>query len=221
MSSFVLKIIALISMVFDHTGYIIFKQFSWMNYIGRLAFPIFAFQLTEGYSHTHNLKKYFFRLIIFAFISQIPYMLFLNLFTDNVHLNILFTLLLALFAITLYDKISNKYLGTFLVILCLVIAHFFYFDYGWYGIAIVFIFYLLKNKKLLMNLSFTLVTFINYFCKYIISSRIEYLLIIGFCVLALIPINMYNGKKGKDIKYLLYIFYPLHLIVLYLVHFLV
>ena len=221
MSSFVLKIIALISMVFDHTGYIIFKQFSWMNYIGRLAFPIFAFQLTEGYSHTHNLKKYFFRLVVFAFISQIPYMLFLNLFTDNVHLNILFTLLLALFAITLYDKISNKYLGTFLVILCLVIAHFFYFDYGWYGIAIVFIFYLLKNKKLLMNLSFTLVTFINYFCKYLTSFRIEYLLIIGFCILALIPINMYNGKKGKDIKYLLYIFYPLHLLVLYLVHFLV
>ena len=65
--------IAIVSMVFDHTGYILFKNFSWMNYIGRLAFPIFAFQLTEGYSYTKNLKKYFLRLFIFAIISQIPY----------------------------------------------------------------------------------------------------------------------------------------------------
>ena len=73
MSSFVLKIIAIISMFLDHLSYSIYGHFSWLNYLGRLAFPIFAFQITEGYSHTKDLKKYFLRLGIFALISQIPY----------------------------------------------------------------------------------------------------------------------------------------------------
>ena len=218
MSSFVLKIIAIISMLFDHVGYTIFNKFSFMNYIGRFAFPIFAFQLTEGYSHTKDLKNYFFRLFLFAIISQVPYMLFISSYTNSFSFNILFTLILGLLAITVYENLDNKYLGTFLVALCCIIAQSFYFDYGWFGIAIIFIFHIFKNKKWIMNLSFAIVTFINYFYKYIITFRYEYLFIILFCVLALIPINLYNGKKGKDTKYLLYIFYPLHLIILYLVH---
>lgn len=210
--------IAIVSMVFDHTGYILFKNFSWMNYIGRLAFPIFAFQLTEGYSYTKNLKKYFLRLFIFAIISQIPYMLFLSTFSNNIHLNILFTLILGLLAITIYEKLNNKYLGILLVILCCIFAQFLFFDYGWFGIAIIFIFYKFKSKKVLMNLFFILTTLINYFYEFLTSFRLEYIWIIFYCSMAIIPINLYNGKKGKNIKYLLYIFYPLHLIILYLVH---
>ena len=71
MSSFVLKIIAVTTMLIDHSGYLIFGGFSFMNYIGRLAFPIFAFLITEGYIHTSNIKKYFFRLLVFAIISQL------------------------------------------------------------------------------------------------------------------------------------------------------
>lgn len=218
MSSFVLKIIAIISMLFDHVGYTIFNKFSFMNYIGRFAFPIFAFQLTEGYSHTKDLKKYFFRLFLFAIISQVPYMLFLTVSGASFNFNILFTLILGLLAITIYERLNNKYLGTLLVILCCIIAQCFYFDYGWFGIAVIFIFHIFKNKKWIMNLSFAVATFINYFYTYFITARYEYLFIILFCILALIPINLYNGKKGKDTKYLLYIFYPLHLIVLYLIH---
>ena len=76
MTSFVLKLIALITMFIDHSGYIIMGSFSYFNYIGRIAFPIFAFQISEGFSHTHNLKKYFIRLGAFALISQIPFSLF-------------------------------------------------------------------------------------------------------------------------------------------------
>ena len=70
MSACVLKIIAIISMTFDHMSYLIFGEFSFMNYIGRIAFPIFAYQITEGYIHTHNLKKYFFRLFILRFMMH-------------------------------------------------------------------------------------------------------------------------------------------------------
>ena len=88
MSSFVLKIIAIISMFIDHIGYAIFGKLSYFNYIGRLAFPIFAFQISEGYVHTKNLKRYFFRLFLFALISQVPFMLFTSIISDKFSLNI-------------------------------------------------------------------------------------------------------------------------------------
>ena len=91
MSTFVLKIIACISMLFDHAGYIVFNGFSFFNYIGRLAFPIFCFQLAQGYTHTQNKQKYFIRLLIFALISQIPFSLFYTAISQGFMLNILFT----------------------------------------------------------------------------------------------------------------------------------
>lgn len=218
MSSFVLKIIAVTSMLIDHSGYLIFNGFSFMNYIGRLAFPIFAFLITEGYTHTSNLKKYFLRLLIFAIISQIPYMLFMNIITNDFSLNILFTLALGLLAITVYDKLENKLFGILFVTLCAVLAYFLPFDYGWFGIAIIFIFYIFKNEKIYMNILFGVTTFVNYLFLFVKTSKIEYLLIFLFCTLSLIPINFYNGKKGKNIKYLLYVFYPLHFIALYLIN---
>ena len=221
MSSFVLKIIAIITMLFDHLGYIIYKKFTFMNLIGRLSFPIFAFQLSEGYTHTKNLKRYFLRLLIFAIISQIPYMLFVNIFTNTITLNILFTLTLGLFSITIYNKLENKSLGICLVILCAVTAELLHFDYGWFGISTIFIFYILKKEKWFMNIIFSITAFLNYFYSFISTLKIEYLFIFLFCILSLIPINLYNGKKGKNTKYLLYIFYPLHLFVLYLLNYII
>lgn len=112
MSSFVLKTIAIITMFADHIGYAIFGHFSCFNYIGRIAFPIFAFQISEGYIHTKNLKKYSFRLFIFALISQIPFMLFHSIISSDFYLNIFFTLLLGLSCIYIYDK--SKYKKTWL-----------------------------------------------------------------------------------------------------------
>ena len=87
MSGFTLKIIAMISMIFDHTGYLIFNELSPLNYIGRFAFPIFAFEIGQGFTHTKNLKKYFLRLFIFALISQIPFQLFLKVLKSSFSLN--------------------------------------------------------------------------------------------------------------------------------------
>ena len=92
MTSFSLKIIAIITMFIDHLGNSYFKYTTWMNVIGRIAFPIFAFLISEGYAHTKNLKKYFFRLFLFALISQIPFMLFFSTYKDGFAFNIFFTL---------------------------------------------------------------------------------------------------------------------------------
>ena len=111
MTSFVLKVIAMITMVIDHLGNAWLKHTTEMNVIGRIAFPIFAFQISEGYTHTKNLKKYFFRLTLFAFLSQIPFMLFRSLYTTGFALNIFFTLTVGLLAIFCYDKFTSSTLS--------------------------------------------------------------------------------------------------------------
>lgn len=110
MSAFVLKLIACVTMFIDHIGYAIFNGSSWFNYIGRLAFPIFAFQISEGYIHTRSIKKYLLRLFLFALVSQIPFMLFHSIISEGFYLNVIFTLLFGLISIVIYDK-YNKFTG--------------------------------------------------------------------------------------------------------------
>lgn len=218
MSSFVLKLIAVISMLFDHSGYVIFNGFSAFNFIGRLAFPIFAFQLTQGYTHTKSLKKYFLRLFLFALISQIPFLLFRIKFVEDIFvLNIFFTLSLGLANIWIYDK--NKILGMISLILFSTVAELLNFDYGAFGIIIIFIFYAFKNNKILMNFFFIFSVILKYLFYLLIYYNTiyfsSYLALCIFTILSIILINFYNGKEGKKVKYLLYIFYPLHLLILY------
>ncbi len=220
MSSFILKIIAVVTMFTDHVGYVIFGKFSYFNYIGRLAFPIFAFQISEGYLHTKNIKKYYIRLIIFALISQVPYMLFLSYFTSSLTLNVFFTLLFGLTAILIYDKLNNKFLGIILVICLAIVSQVIKCEYGFFGVSIIFLFYIFKNNRIFMNISYILAVFIYYLPRLIKTNFYYPNLILYTCTTsAILLINLYNGKKGKDTKYLLYLFYPLHLSILFVVHY--
>lgn len=212
-----IKIIACVTMVLDHVKYAIPETTCFATrYLGRIAFPLFAFLVAEGYCHTSNLKKYYKRLTIFALISQIPFMLFRSLVGNWQMLNILFTLMLGLFAITLFDKLGRKYyfslplvFGVFYLgeILCV--------DYGWYGVATVFVFYLCRNRKFLRMVAFASLNFIYYYPRlitnYAMASLISYL----FATLPVILLLFYNGKLGRKTKYGYYIFYPLHMVILY------
>lgn len=220
MSSFVLKIIAVITMFIDHLGYTIFGKFSYLNYIGRISFPIFAFQISEGYIHTKNLKKYFLRLFLFAVISQIPFMLFHSIISDTFYLNIFFTLLLGLLSIYIYDKCKYKFIGILSGILLALIAQFSNCDYGAYGVAIILIFYIFKNNIFNSCIFFIFATLIKYCIpciKYGVFPK-EYLYLFIGTIIPSLFFATYNGKKGKDTKYLLYLFYPIHLILLYGIH---
>ena len=216
MSSFVLKIIAIITMFIDHIGYAIFGKFSFFNYIGRIAFPIFAFQISEGYIHTKNLKKYFLRLFIFALISQIPFMLFDSLISDELTLNIFFTLLLGLACIYIYDKCKYKFVAIILSIAIGFVAQFTHCDYGFYGVAIILLFYIFKNNISLASIAFILATAIKYTISILKYGLYDVYIYLFICtIIPIIFINLYNGKKGKDTKYLLYLFYPIHLLLIY------
>lgn len=229
MTSFSLKIIAIISMFFDHFGYAFLGQFSFFNLIGRLAFPIFTFQISEGYTHTRNLKKYFLRLVFFALVSQLPFSLFLHKYINNsFQLNVFFTLFIGLFAIFTYDYIIklfnnskskfhfDKLIGFIIVMLFASIAQLLHTDYGFWGIIVIFAFYLFKNNKIASTISFTILCILKYSFNIIMYGfNYIYILLCVFTILPILFIRLYNGRQGKKIKYLLYVFYPLHLLLLY------
>lgn len=227
MTSFILKIVGLICMFADHLGDAIIGHFSYFNLIGRIAFPIFAFQLVQGYIHTKNLKKHIIKLFIFACISQIPFSLFLYSYTGSfsLSLNVLFTFLLALMALYFYDNICNinkskklyKLFGFIAVIFISVLAQFLKVDYGWYGVLLVFFFYICQNNKILLCISTIILSILKYVPSFIEYGGIHpvYIQCIIFTCLSLAFILPYNQKEGPKAKYLFYIFYPLHLLVLY------
>lgn len=236
MTSFALKIIALITMFIDHSGYAIMGHFSFFNYIGRVAFPIFAFQISEGYNHTKNLKKYFLRLGLFALVSQIPFSLFSLKYHGNPFvLNVFFTLFLGLLAIYLYDyvvkifennkiKAENKnnsfiyfgkILGIIMALLIAYVAELINSDYGFWGVFVVFVFYIFNGKKLLTTIAFFALCAIKYIPQFVFGGYNYIYIILALCTfLPILFIDLYNGKQGPKIKYLLYIFYPVHLLIL-------
>lgn len=219
MSNFVLKIIAIVSMFLDHLGYALYSKFSNFNYWGRLAFPIFAFGISEGFKHTKSKKNYLTRLALFGIISQAPFMFFSSMFTDSFSLNVFFTLFIGLIAIIGYENCKNKIIGLLLVICLGITADTIHTDYGYFGVFMIFLFHVFKEKKLFMNLSIIALCLIKYiplFVKY--NFYIPYLILCLCTLISLIFINLYNGKKGPNSKYLLYCFYPIHLILLYVFH---
>lgn len=229
MNAFVLKIIACFTMFIDHVGYIVFDgHSSWFNYVGRLAFPIFAFQISEGYIHTHDVKKYLLRLILFAFISQIPFLLFHSIINNEPGLNVIFTLFLGLVAIIIYDK-YNKFVGVFSAIIFGIIAHFLNSDYSFYGVGITFLFYVFNKNKCLLAISFIIATlmqysylilvYYNYGFEFLKNVFIIYLPYFICTIFSIIIILCYNKKKGPSTKYFFYLFYPLHMILIYILSF--
>lgn len=232
MSAYILKLIAIITMTIDHSSYLIYgANLSWMNYIGRIAFPIFAFQISEGYTHTKNLKKYFARLILFALISEIPYAWFSYMFFSGIKLNIIFTLIVGLFAIYIYDLLvqkgkkqkkesvsSYKLLGVMIAIFLAFLADGIGLDYGFYGVFLIFTFYALHNNTILRNLGVIILTSIYYLPTLMVTNfSLSIIILALFTLIPLIFINMYKGEKGKNFKLLFYIFYPMHLFVLCLI----
>ena len=128
MSSFIIKIIAIISMLFDHTN------------------DVFIGHLSVGYTYTHNIKKYISRMFIFALISQIPYSIFIHIYTGTYfELNIFFTLATSLICMyILSSKNINIYLKLIYISICFIIAYYLKFDYSIFGILyplFIFVFY--------------------------------------------------------------------------------
>ncbi len=232
LTSNMLRILAMAFMICDHLWAKVVPGNDWMTYVGRMTFPIFAFMISEGFVHTSNLKKYIFRLLGFALISEIPFNLFYggNWFYPY-HQNVLFTLLLGLLAITLIDKArkdktAKTITKTVLLLIPICLGAFIGFpDYGFWGFLTVVMFYLFRGFPfawLLQLIAMILMNFVLYEGQFIpveLFGKTYEIATQGFAVFALIPIWLYGGKKGKSSKimqYGFYAFYPLHMLIIYL-----
>ena len=246
---FALKTIAILTMLIDHVGAGLYPSQIWFRVIGRIAFPIFAFLVCEGFFHTRNVRRYAVRLGIFAIISEIPFNLLhsYHLFDPDAQ-NVFFTLLIGL--LTIYgvsacaqkndNDPSSQYrrrqgadadaadirganenkraiepgalkMNQLLVLLAgLVLAQLLRTDYGAFGVAIIFIFYIFHGRRR-MALIFMAAANLT-------LGAID--LVYGFMPLqalaaaAAAPIMFYNGEKGPSLKYAFYIFYPAHIAVI-------
>ena len=234
-SSMSLHIMAMAFMLCDHLWATVIPGNDWLTCIGRMTFPIYAFLLVEGYFHTHNLKKYVLRLLVFALLSEIPFNMVMgsNWFYP-LHQNVLWTFLIAIGLMHMNEKakasgklwirvvagIGSIILGFFLGILTMV-------DYYHAGIWMVLVFYFFRGHKWWNYVGqFVLLYYINveelsgFAYEITLFGETHFLVRQGFALLALIPIWLYRGKEGyksKTLQYIYYGFYPVHLLVLALI----
>lgn len=224
-----LKIIACISMVFDHIGVIIFPEVMWLRAVGRLAYPLFAFCLAEGCYYTKDKIKH---LIVIAMLG-VAIQLFEYVFLEMIDLSIFIVFSISIILIYLLDDIDKairnkkKILSaisivTFLALLFglnVLVYYSLIFDanFGYYGIIVPVILYAVKKylNKHSWWIYVDCILLIGLFVARTLITNNVYVLFSLFVIPLLL---MYNGKRGKwKIKYFFYFFYPLHLAAIYLI----
>ena len=245
LSSFALRVIALITMMIDHVGMVFFPQHIWIRYIGRLSFPIYAFLLATGFIHTSSRKKYLIRLLAAGVISEIPYDFGLYSGFSWQHQNIMFTLscgLLILWCldnVIFYPKWYIKLISAAALPILVIMSAWCNFSYGIYGVILpVFYYVFLRWNPLGMVCDFLkdrypLAAGAGALCTYIFNgitrvnfrvfSRSLKLITLNstqmYACYSAIPLVLYNGRKGlsgKGLKWFFYLAYPVHIGIIFL-----
>lgn len=219
-NGYTLKMIAIFTMLIDHIGAITLGEgllyqdyiqsnpvlfenlkilYMVMRQIGRLAFPIFCFLLVEGFMHTKNVKKYALRLLLFAFISEVPFDLALGgTFFDFNQQNIFFTLFIGLIVMIIASRFEGKVFFQLVIFTVGMLAGYVLnVDYSFMGIFLLEILYFFRFSR-----------------KNQVFSGAVSVLWEPTAALSFIPIWFYNGERGRSMKYFFYWFYPVHILIL-------
>lgn len=214
LSGSALKIIAVLSMVTDHCAYYLLDEssvaYEVMRCFGRIAFPVFAFLVAEGFAHTRNRMRYFLSLLLFAAISEVPWYLLNG--ADGTH-NVMFTLALGVTALAAFERLrEHRVLCCCSILLTAWLAAWLGTDYEWRGVLMVMVFYLLgmvKNTPVTLRRMLQLLFAFPLMMHYGITGAL----------FACVVIFLYDGTRGfihgNVAKYGFYIFYPAHLFLLW------
>ena len=237
LSATVLKIIAIVTMIIDHIGYLILngklygfneavyqhvitlpEAQKWIvlynvcRIIGRISFPIFAFLVIEGVLRTSSILSYLFRLFVIALVSEIPYDLMIyNRFMYLGDQNVVFLYFIVVGIISIYRRINAHpiYLIT-MTLVAMIVSYFAKISYGPMGILYMVYVYNTRFDKNLRTIGCGILSFLMSFYK----NRY------GVGAVSAIFIHLYNGKKGNlKLGNLPYIIYPLHMIIIVIIIF--
>lgn len=219
LSGSALKIIAVVSMVIDHCAYYLMDgntmAYDVMRCFGRIAFPVFAFLVAEGFAHTRNRMRYFISLLLFAAVSEVPWYLLNG--ADGTH-NVMFTLALGVSALAVFERLrEHRILCCFFILLTAWLATWLGTDYEWRGVLLIVVSYLFgiirsMNTPIILRRMMQLL--------FVFPLMMHYG-IIG-ALLACAVIFLYDGTRGfihgNVAKYVFYAFYPVHLITILIIN---
>jgi len=226
-----IKYIAIAAMLLDHLAAFLLSPEKYpglivlyiiMRTIGRVAAPVMFYFLVEGFMHTSSKRNYCLRLLSFAILSQIPYSLLRYGNVASGDLNVMFTLLFSFLMLMVVEKTSSQIIKGMAVFLFTFISVF--SDWGLIGPLMAWLFYVTRSDRKKQVRNYLLIVGIQLLSTVIFmicntQNRYE-----GICQLGLflvIPLlQFYNGEPGRRTavnKWLFYIFYPLHLLLIWLV----
>lgn len=237
-----LQLIAIIAMTIDHFTWLFFPGYPrtffpiFLHIIGRLAFPIMAYFIAEGYHYTRNKNRYMFRIFIFALISHVPYMLQSQVFQEYGWMSlipfatghgitrfmnqasVLWAYFIGLLMLSVNDSTKLKnYQKTILVLLLCVLS----FPSDWSCVASLVVLAIGSNRNKPLNQFIWSIFFVSlYALVYALCIDIVYGILQLGVIIALIPLSLYNGQKSKNkkvnivMKWFFYIYYPLHLLII-------
>lgn len=218
-----LKCIAAALMLTDHVGAILLPEVPVLRCVGRLAFPIFAFFIAEGYTHTRDFGRYFRRLAILAVVSEIPFNLENGAVFDPARQNVLFTFCLALLTLRGLEALGRergfgRWAGCGLVLAAgFAAGELLRTDYGGWGVVTVALLQLCRDGKyaklwLLLAMAAVNGLGMGSLTMPVFGGEMPIQI---FAVAALPVIWLYNGQAGpKGLRRAFYVFYPAHLLVL-------
>lgn len=234
MSGFILKLIAAATMLIDHAGFMLFPGEGWMRIVGRIAYPLFAWCIAEGFRYTRNRMRYFLQIFLLGVGCQIVY----TIAERDLYFGILLTFSFSIVLMALYRETraaltgEDTALGSFLAgrgitagfrstitatallvstVLCAVICLLIRVDYGFCGILVPLAAYLPENKWA-QKISFGAGLLVLSLVQWQMGDTRQI-----WCLAAMIPLLLYSGKPGKyRMKWFFYIFYPAHMAALYL-----
>lgn len=212
-----LKLIAMITMTIDHIGAYLLPQWRFLRIIGRLAMPIYAYMIAEGCHYTHDRKRYFLRLAGLAVICQIVY----GIVGRSLYQCILVTFSMSVGLICTVETMQEKrtpvsvlaavalFIGVYF--LCEKLPDYlpgFHVDYGLWGVLLPVIVYFGGRNVWAFLIGIVL-----------LNLSLGSLQWWSLCAVPLIA--LYNGQRGKyRLGWVFYLYYPAHLVIIYLMDFL-
>lgn len=225
----VIKYVAMVTMFCNHFAQVMLKPgtilFEVMVDIGYFTAVTMCYFLVEGFHYTRSRKKYAGRLFLFGVISQVPYTLALGIY----QLNMMFTLFFCFLILWAKEEIENpaeRKVAVILLFVCSVFA-----DWSMLAAMFTLLFAWSRGSKrrtaLVYGINALVFALLNYASYLSVQSPGgAFLPALGSCVGILVSgvviLFLYNGKKsphsGRFTKWFFYVFYPGHLLLLYLMH---